>query len=105
MNWASPPGYAETVAKCREPQYGWIVATPRREKEKDKDGKPKQDDDEISAGVISVPASEWEKAKKTYPYRYLNKDPRQPLSVAETKALVKEQERKRKERKKRARRS
>lgn len=73
MNWPDPPGYVETVARCREPRYGWIVLSAARD---------------TPRTVLSVPASDWKRAKATFPYQWLNRHPEQPTSVARTRELA-----------------
>ena len=67
-----PPGFAEAFIEAHDTskQYGWGVLTTR------------------GVGVIKV--FDWEKAKRTMPYKWLNTHKDQPAPVDKTEALVKE---------------
>lgn len=67
-----PPGYAEAFIKAHDTSthFGWGVLTTK------------------GVGVVKV--FDWEKAKKTMPYKWLNTHKDQPAPVNETEALVKE---------------
>ena len=67
-----PPGYAEAFIEAHDTSthYGWGVLTTR------------------GVGVIKV--FDWEEAKRTMPYGWLNTHKNQPAPVSKTEALVKE---------------
>lgn len=65
-----PPGFAEAFIQAREEKYGWAVLTTR--------------------GMTVIEVSDWEEARRTQPYQWLNTHPLQPASVEETLELAKE---------------
>lgn len=74
--WADPPGYKDALAQSRFPRYGWAVITSPSGS---------------SGGKIAViPVIDWELAKRTYPYQWLNSHPNQPAPISETLRLAEE---------------
>jgi hypothetical protein len=71
MDWPDPPGYRLTADQSRQTRYGWAVIT----------SPPKTD-----IAVIAV--FDWQEARRTMPYQWLNTHPDQPASVGATKALA-----------------
>ena len=74
-----PPGYREALQRMRGPRYGWAVLV----------GGPRTPGSGDSYGHIAViTVSDWERAKESGPYRWLNTHPNQPVRPEETKALA-----------------
>lgn len=80
-NWVSifttkhdldPPGYVESFLEAHDTlcHYGWAVMTTK--------------------GIAVIRVTDWEKAKKTMPYQWLNTHQKQPAPVSETLELAKE---------------
>lgn len=66
------PGYVEAFLEAHDTSnhYGWAVMTTK--------------------GIEVIRVTNWEQAKKTMPYQWLNKHPKQPAPVSETLELAKE---------------
>lgn len=66
------PGYVEAFLEAHDTanHYGWAVMTVR--------------------GIAVVKVTDWERAKRTMPYQWLNRHPKQPVSVEDTLELAKE---------------
>ncbi len=63
--------------------YGWAVMAPTGLSKEGGGGGMS-----VGIAVIAVKPENWEAAKKTYPYQYLNTHPEQPASVEKTKELA-----------------
>lgn len=66
------PGYIESFLEAHDTShhYGWAVMTSR--------------------GIAVIRVTDWEEAKRTQPFQWLNTHPRQPASVKDTLELAKE---------------
>ena len=66
------PGYVEAFLQAHDTahHYGWAVMTTR--------------------GIAVIKVTDWEEAKRTQPFQWLNTHPKQPASVKDTLELAKE---------------
>ena len=66
------PGYIEAFLEAHDTShhYGWAVMTTR--------------------GIAVIKVTDWEEAKRTQPFQWLNTHPKQPASVEDTLELAKE---------------
>lgn len=76
--WPDPPGYRDALIKSKLPRYGWAVITSPSGTSGGK------------IAIIPVSSDDWDYAKQTYPYQWLNSHPKQPASVSETLQLAEE---------------